>query len=88
MSAPLLQIRDLAVSFGDVAAVKSASFTLDKNQTLSLVGESGSGKTVTALSVMQLLPYPPAHHPKGSIVFAGQELVGASEDAMRKIDGG
>ncbi len=87
MSAPLLQIRDLAVSFGDVAAVKSASFTLDKNQTLSLVGESGSGKTVTALSVMQLLPYPPAHHPKGSIVFAGQELVGASEDAMRKIRG-
>ena len=52
--------------------------------TLSLVGESGSGKTVTALSILQLLPYPPASHPAGSIRFKGTEIVGAPEgDAAR-----
>ncbi len=88
---PLLEIKDLAVSFGqgdgEVAAVKSASFTLHKGETLSLVGESGSGKTVTALSVLRLLPYPRARHPRGSIKFKGAEIVGASEDAMRQIRG-
>ncbi|MGE3335783.1 MAG: ABC transporter ATP-binding protein [Rhodospirillaceae bacterium] len=88
---PLLEVKDLAVSFGqgagEVAAVKSASFTLRKGETLSLVGESGSGKTVTALSILRLLPYPRARHPKGSITFKGAEIVGASEDAMRKIRG-
>jgi len=87
----LLDIKDLAVSFGqgggEVAAVKSASFTLRKGETLSLVGESGSGKTVTALSILRLLPYPRARHPKGSITFKGVEVVDASEDAMRKIRG-
>ncbi len=88
---PLLDINDLAVSFGqggaEVAAVKSASFTLRKGETMSLVGESGSGKTVTALSILRLLPYPRARHPKGSIKFKGVEIVGASEDAMRGIRG-
>src|SRR6266700_3706674 len=83
----LLEVRDLAVSFGPVPVVKSASFALNKGETLSLVGESGSGKTVTALSVMQLLPYPHAHHPAGSIRFAGQELVNAPEAAMRNLRG-
>src|SRR5690606_22826836 len=89
--APLLEVNDLAVSFGqgdgEVAAVKSASFTLRKGETLSLVGESGSGKTVTALSILRLLPYPRARHPKGSIKFKGAEIVGAPEDAMRQIRG-
>jgi len=88
---PLLEVADLAVSFGqgqgEVLAVKSASFTLRKGETLSLVGESGSGKTVTALSVLQLLPYPRARHPKGRITFKGVEVVGASADAMRRIRG-
>ena len=73
MSGPLLGVRDLAVTFhtpyGAVEAVKGVGFELDKGQTLALVGESGSGKSVTALSVTQLLPYPQAHHPSGSVTF-------------------
>src|SRR5688500_18033263 len=88
---PLVQVRDLAVVFGDgptaVTAVKSASFVLNKGETLSLVGESGSGKTVTALSILQLLPYPRARHPSGSILFNGVEVIGASEETMRSIRG-
>ncbi|MGE4063713.1 MAG: ABC transporter ATP-binding protein [Rhodospirillaceae bacterium] len=88
---PLLEIEDLAVSFGqgggEVAAVKSASFTLRKGETMSLVGESGSGKTVTALSILRLLPYPRARHPKGSIKFKGAEIINAPEDVMREIRG-
>ena len=98
--APLLQVRDLSVTFrarpapqdapprpGDVQAVKSVSFDIAKGETLALVGESGSGKSVTALSILQLLPYPTAQHPSGSIRFAGQELVGAPEPALRQIRG-
>ena len=61
-----------------VEAVQAASAsTLERGETLALVGESGSGKSVTALSILQLLPYPTASHPTGSIRFEGQELVGA-----------
>ncbi len=89
---PLLSVRDLHVTFdvpgGAVEAVKGASFTLDKGETLALVGESGSGKSVTALSILQLLPYPMASHaPSSSIVFDGTELVGAGETTMRDIRG-
>ena len=56
------------------------SFDIDKGETLALVGESGSGKSVTALSILQLLPYPMASHPIGSILFDGQELCGAPDD--------
>ncbi|MFM9844328.1 MAG: ABC transporter ATP-binding protein [Dongiaceae bacterium] len=91
MTEPLLQVRDLHVSFGrganEVKAVRGISFEVAKGETLAVVGESGSGKSVTALAIMQLLPYPLAHHPGGSIRFRGQELVGASEDSMRKIRG-
>ena len=91
MSEPLLAVRDLSVTFdapgGAVEAVKHVSFDLDRGQTLALVGESGCGKTVTALSLMQLLPYPPARHPSGSIRFAVQELVGAPESVMRRVRG-
>ncbi|MGE0745926.1 MAG: ABC transporter ATP-binding protein [Rhodospirillales bacterium] len=91
MSEKLLTVRDLSVSFGrgdaEVKAVRGVSFEIAKGETVALVGESGSGKSVTALSVMQLLPYPRAHHPTGSIVFAGHELVGAPEAVMRTIRG-
>jgi microcin C transport system ATP-binding protein len=90
----LLEIRDLSVTFGGwrgappVEAVKRASFTLDRGETLALVGESGSGKSVTALSILQLLPYPSARHtPESSIRFAGEELVGGAPARLRQIRG-
>ena len=88
----LLSINTLSVTFhtpgGDVAAVRDVSLELDKGETLALVGESGSGKSVTALSILQLLPYPTARHGSASsIKFEGQELVGASEAALRRIRG-
>ena len=88
----LLSVRDLSVTFhtpgGAVEAVRGISFDLDKGETLALVGESGSGKSVTALSVLQLLPYPAAAHgPQSSIAFDGQELVGAPQAVLRRIRG-
>lgn len=90
----LLEIRDLSVTFTGwrgttpVRAVKGISFDLEKGETLALVGESGSGKSVTALSVLQLLPSPAAAHtPQSSIKFAGEELVGASPARLRDIRG-
>ena len=90
----LLEVRDLSVTFtgwrgaAPVHAVKRVSFELDKGETLALVGESGSGKSVTALSVLQLLPYPAAAHtPESSIKFAGEELVGAPPVRLRDIRG-
>jgi microcin C transport system ATP-binding protein len=89
---PLLQVRNLGVRFGmaggAVDAVKNVSFDIAKGETVALVGESGSGKSVTALSVMQLLPYPLARHPEGSsIVFNGQQLIGADHKRLRQVRG-
>ena len=84
---PLLEVRDLAVSFGATTAVKQVSFTLERGQTLALVGESGSGKSVSALSILQLLPYPHARHPGGSIRLRGEELIGASPVRLREVRG-
>ena len=67
--------------------MRGASFTLDRGETLAIVGESGSGKSVTALSILQLLPYPAASHPTGSIRFAGEELIGRDERFLRTIRG-
>ncbi len=87
----LLEVEDLRVNFRVedrvVEAVRGVSFTLDKGETLALVGESGSGKSVTALSVLQLLPYPKAWHPSGSIRLLGEEMVGADEATLRRIRG-
>jgi microcin C transport system ATP-binding protein len=87
----LLSVRDLAVDFhlanGATHAVRGVSFDIRPGETLALVGESGSGKSVTALSILQLLPYPVAHHPTGSIRFKGRELVGADENTMRDVRG-
>ena len=91
---PLLVIRNLSVTFAGrggtkpVEAVKGVSLTLDRGETLALVGESGSGKSVTALSILQLLPYPvAAHSARSSIRFAGEELVGATPKRLRRVRG-
>jgi microcin C transport system ATP-binding protein len=90
-TAPLLAVRDLSVSFdapgGEVRAVRGVSFDVAKGETVGLVGESGSGKSVTALSVLQLLPYPKARHPSGRIVFQGQDLLGADEATLQRVRG-
>ena len=84
----LLCVENLGVKFGDADAVRSASFSIERGETLALVGESGSGKSVTALSILQLLPYPNASHPAGSsIKFEDRELVGASFAELQKIRG-
>lgn len=89
--APLLSVSNLSVRFttpdGAFDAVKNVSFNLEKGKTLALVGESGSGKSVTALSLIQLLPYPLASHPTGSILFNGIELIGASSKTLNSIRG-
>jgi microcin C transport system ATP-binding protein len=90
-SEPLLSIRDLSIAFGhgarEVLAVDRVSFDIRKGETMALVGESGSGKSITALSVMKLLPYPAAHHPSGSIKFQGRELLTMSEQQIREVRG-
>ncbi len=91
MSETLLEVEDLSVSFrmqgGAVEAVRNVSFSIKRGETLALVGESGSGKSVSALSVLQLLPYPTAFHPSGRIDFQGQSLLGAPEAEMRTVRG-
>jgi len=88
---PLLQVRDLSVSFvtpgRTVEAVRHVSFDIDDGETVALVGESGSGKSVSALSILQLLPYPVARHPSGSVRFRGHELLGARERLLRRVRG-
>lgn len=91
MTQPLLSVDKLSVHFRQggkvIEAVKSVSFTLNPHETVALVGESGSGKSVTALSILQLLPYPKAFHPTGHICFKGQDLVGAGEGILRTMRG-
>ena len=87
----LLEVADLSVGFRqgsrDTLAVDRVSFEIKKGETVALVGELGSGKSVTALSVLKLLPYPSAHHPSGSIRFKGQELLNLPEDKIRHVRG-
>src|SRR5579863_10236252 len=88
---PLLDVRELSVAFrhqgGASTAVDRVSFSIRRGQCVALVGESGSGKSVSALSVLKLLPYPSAFHPSGSVLFKGRELLTLSEHAIRGIRG-
>jgi microcin C transport system ATP-binding protein len=87
----LLDVKNLSVDFVNgtsvTHAVKNISFSIEKGETLAVVGESGSGKSVTALSILQLLPYPVAKHPSGSIKFRGEELMKAPDVVLRSIRG-
>tara|TARA_B100000029_G_scaffold145334_1_gene140541 strand:+ start:795 stop:2435 length:1641 start_codon:yes stop_codon:yes gene_type:complete len=89
---PLLEIRDLSVRFAtpnkQFDAVKDVSLDINAGERVALVGESGSGKSVTAASILGLLPYPQASHPGGSILFEGEELLGADEKTLRSVRGG
>ncbi|WP_275195726.1 ABC transporter ATP-binding protein [Bradyrhizobium sp. CSA207] len=88
---PLLAVSDLSVAFhqggGTTLAVDKVSFQIKRGECLALVGESGSGKSVSALSILKLLPYPSASHPSGSIRFKGRELIDQSEQQMREVRG-
>ena len=88
---PLLDVRDLSVAFhqpsGISVAVDRISFEIKPGECVALVGESGSGKSVSALSILKLLPYPTASHPSGQIRFKGRELLNMSEREIRGIRG-
>jgi microcin C transport system ATP-binding protein len=88
---PLLAVKDLSVAFRqggrETLAVDRISFDIRNGETLALVGESGSGKSVTALSVMKLLPYPTAYHPSGSIRFKGRDLLQLPTREIRQVRG-
>ena len=87
----LLEVKDLRVSFqtffGEVEAVRGVSFHVNKRETVALVGESGCGKSVTASSIMQLLPMPPAFYKDGQILFNGKDIIKKSEKEMQSIRG-
>ncbi|PBB20837.1 ABC transporter ATP-binding protein [Mesorhizobium sp. WSM4313] len=91
MSQALLSVQDLSVAFAQggkqAIAVDHISFDIAKGETLALVGESGSGKSVSALSVLKLLPYPAASHPSGRILFSGANLLAMDEKALRGVRG-
>ena len=90
-SQPLLEVRDLSIAFHQGGrtslAVDRVSFSLKPGRTLALVGESGSGKSVTALSIVKLLGATSASYPSGEVLYKGQDLLQANEEALRRVRG-
>ena len=88
---PLLSVTNLTTAFatsrGEITAVEDVSFSLDEGEILGIVGESGSGKSVTALTIMGLLPQPPARVAAGEVRFAGEDLTRLSDARMQRIRG-
>jgi oligopeptide transport system ATP-binding protein len=91
MTEPVLSVRNLTTRFkserGTVAAVDSVSFDVDAGETLAIVGESGSGKSVTALSIMRLVPSPAGRIESGEVLLAGRDLLKLTEAEMRAVRG-
>ena len=87
----LLEVSDLSVAFAQggrrETVVDRVSFRLERGQALAIVGESGSGKSVTALSIVRLLPYPAASHPSGEVFFKGRDVLKMSEADLREMRG-
>src|SRR4051812_25970507 len=91
----LLEIRDLSIDFlsesGTTSAIKNISLSVNRGEILAIVGESGSGKSVTSLSILQLLPKPPAHYPNGKILFTDADktidLLTLHHQQLRSIRG-
>jgi len=90
-TSPMIEIDNLSVTFRqgeeETRAVRGVSLTIGEGETVALVGESGSGKSVTALSILKLLPYPQASHPSGAIRFRGKDLMAADDTALREVRG-
>ena len=88
---PLLSVENLSVAFHQGGktnlAVDAVSFSIGRGETLALVGESGSGKSVSALSILKLLPYPSASHPGGAVMFDGENLIDDDERDLRRVRG-
>lgn len=87
MDNPLLDIQHLSVAFADKTVVEKIDLTVHAGECVALVGESGSGKSVTALSILGLLPYPMASHPEGKVLFHDQDLLQLKEPQLRSIRG-
>ena len=89
---PLLEVKDLHTEFrtgaGLVRAVDGISYTVEPGETVAIVGESGSGKSVSALSVLRLIPDPPGRITGGEIRFAGRDILQLSDAEMREVRGG
>src|ERR1700726_3380779 len=89
---PLLDVRDLHTEFrtgaGTVRAVDGISYAVEQGETVAIVGESGSGKSVSALSILRLIPDPPGRVTGGQVMFDGRDLMGLSEEQMRRVRGG
>ncbi|MFD1329657.1 ABC transporter ATP-binding protein [Mycoplana ramosa] len=90
-SGPILSVKDLSVAFHQggktSVAVDRVSFEIARGEVVALVGESGSGKSVTANSILKLLPYPAASHPSGAVIFKGRDLMYASDAELRAVRG-
>ncbi len=88
---PLLKVENLSVAFRqdgrDTLVADRVSFEISKGETVALVGESGSGKSVSALSILKLLPYPAASHPSGRVLFKGRDLLALAENDIRAVRG-
>ena len=87
MSLPLVEVKNLAIKFGDVDAVKGVDFSIAENDSVAIVGESGSGKTVSAMSLTRLLPPPPACEVSGEIFYRGADVNKMPARALRKLRG-